>query len=145
AKTTTLPLGTDERDIYLPRFGFTNASTVWFMQMGRLQNEKLLFTVQLPPAGAVAKLTAQVIYREKSPTYIEVTDDLNFLADGSFVLTNEQSGWNRVLWCSADGKTQRPLTGDYDVLEVKGVDEARKRVLFVASAKTPMQQEVYTV
>lgn len=141
-----IPLGTDGTDIYLPRFGFTDANTVWFMRMGRLQNEKLILEVDLPPTGALAKLTPRTVYTERSDTYVEVTDDLHFLADGSFVLTTEQSGWNHIVWCSADGKTQRPLTsGAFDVTAIKGVDEAGKRVLFTASKASPMQQEVWSV
>jgi dipeptidyl-peptidase-4 len=145
-KTTTLPLGTDATDIYLPRFGFSNANSVWFMRMNRLQNEKVISTVGLPPPGAMAKLTAVEIYREQSPTYIEVTNDLHFLNDGSFVLTTEKSGWNHILWCSKDGKVQRPITGgSWDVLEIKGVDEAGRRVLFAASMKVAWQEEIYSI
>ena len=144
AKTTaTVPLGTQENDIYLPRFGFTNANTVWFMRMNRLQNEKLIYTCH---ASAPAAANLKLIYKETSPTYIEVTDDLHFLHDGSFVLTNEQDGWNHIVWNSADGKVQRVITpGNYDVLAVSGVDEKAKRVYFTASKLAPTQQEVWSV
>ncbi|MBS1580873.1 MAG: S9 family peptidase [Bacteroidetes bacterium] len=144
--TTAVPLGTDDTDIYLPRFGFTDAGTLWFMRMDRLQQEKTILTVALPPPGAMAKLTARPIYTERSKTYVDVTDDLHFLADGSFVLTTEQDGWNRIRWCSADGKDQRPVTtGDFDVTGIKGVDEAGRRVLFTASKASALQQEVWAV
>ncbi|MBP8823192.1 MAG: S9 family peptidase [Flavobacteriales bacterium] len=139
----TVPLGTSETDIYLPRFGFTNANTVWFMRMNRLQNEKLIYTCDATTASAAS---LNLIYKEISPTYIEVTDDLSFLNDGSFILTNEQDGWNHIVWNSADGQMQRVLTpGSYDVLEVQGVDEKAKRVFFTASKLAPTQQEVWSV
>ncbi len=142
--TSTVPLGTSETDIYLPRLGFTGNSTVWFMRMNRLQNEKLIYTVDVSDAGADAAL--KLIYKETSPTYIEVTNDLHFLKDGSFILTNEQDGWNHIVWNSADGKTLRVLTpGNYDVLSVNGVDENGKRVLFTASRLDPTQQEVWSI
>jgi dipeptidyl-peptidase-4 len=141
--TSTVPLGTSETDLYLPRFGFTNANTVWFMRMNRLQNEKLIYTCD---ASAVSASSLKLVYKETSPTYIEVTDDLHFLKDGSFVLTNEQDGWNHIVWNSADGKVQRVLTpGNYDVLSVAGVDEKGKRVYFTASKLDPTQQEVWCV
>ena len=141
--TTTIPLGTSNTDIYLPRFGFTNANTVWFMRMNRLQNEKLIYTCNATTANAAS---LKLIYKESSPTYIEVTDDLHFLQDGSFVLTNEQDGWNHIVWNSVDGQVQRVLTpGNYDVLEVQGVDEKAKRVFFTASKLDPTQQEVWSV
>ena len=155
ATTATLPLGTDEKDIYIPRLGFTPKGAAWFMRMNRLQNEKVIVTVALPPAGAMAKLTAQVIYRETSKTYVDVTDDLFFLADGSgFVLTSERDGWNHIYWCAVPsgstlektGATQRALTsGNWDVVAVKGIDEKSKRVIFSASKAAPESQEVWAV
>ncbi len=142
--TCTVPFGTTDTDIYLPRFGFTGTSTVWFMRMNRLQNEKLIFTSDVSDVKSAGQ--PKPIYKETSPTYIEVTDDLHFLKDGSFILTNEQDGWNHIVWNSADGKTQRVLTpGNYDVLSVIGADEKGKRVLFTASKIDPTQQEVWSV
>lgn len=144
ASTSTVPLGTSETDIYLPRFGFTKANTVWFMRMNRLQNEKLIYTSDVSDPQAAGQL--MLIYKETSPTYIEVTDDLYFLKDGSFILTNEQDGWNHIVWNSADGQVQRVITpGPYDVVGVYGVDERAKRVFFTASKLDPTQQEVWSV
>lgn len=138
-----LPLGTGETDIYLPRFGFTNAGTAWFMRLNRLQNEKLIYTVQVSPNTAPEP---KLVYKENSPTYIEVGDDLHFLPDGSFILINEQDGWNHIVWNSADGQVQRVLTpGPYDVTGLLGVDEKNKRVYFTASKNGPTQQEVWVV
>lgn len=155
ATTATLPLGTDETDIYIPRLGFTPKGAAWFMRMNRLQNEKVIMTVALPPAGAMAKLTAQEVYRETSKTYVEVTDDLFFLADGSgFVLTSERDGWNHIYWCaiqsstvvSKSGPEPRALTsGTWDVVSVKGIDEKGKRVIFSASKAAPESQEIWAV
>jgi dipeptidyl-peptidase-4 len=142
--TSTVPLGTAETDIYLPRFGFTGNSTVWFMRMNRLQNEKLIYTCDVSDVKKAGEPKA--IYKETSPTYIEVTDDLHFLNDGSYILTNEQDGWNHIVWNSADGTKKRILTpGSYDVISVNGVDEKGKRVLFTASKLDPTQQEVWSM
>ena len=159
-QTTRIPLGDDETDIYIPRFGFTtDANTVWFMRLNRLQNEKLIYTLKLEnPRPAQLGLKPALVYKETSKTYIEVTDDLFFAEDGSgFVLTNETSGWNHVHWCPmtppvkgapvASGNTfTRPITmGSYDVLSVKGIDDSGRRVIFSASMKDAMHQEVYAI
>ncbi|MBS1944653.1 MAG: DPP IV N-terminal domain-containing protein, partial [Bacteroidetes bacterium] len=142
-RTSPVPLGTSETDIYLPRFGFTPGGQAWFMRMNRLQNEKLIYTCN---AGTADPSSLKLIYKETSPTYIEVTDDLHFLKDGSFLLTNEQDGWNHIAWNSADGKVQKVLTpGNYDVLGVIGVDEQAKRVLFSASKLDATQQEIWAL
>lgn len=142
--TSTLPLGTDETDIYLPRFGFTGPGTVWFMRLNRLQNEKLIYTVNVDqePTGKDLRL----LYQEHSPTYIEVTHDLHFLKDGGFIITNEQDGWNHVWRYAANGKSERLMTpGDFDVIEVFGVDEDGGRIFFSASKESPTEQEVWSV
>ncbi len=144
--TATLPLGTDEQDIYIPRLGFTPKGAAWFMRMNRLQNEKVILTVDLPPAGAMAKLTTKEIYRETSKTYVEVTDDLHFLADGSgFVLTSERSGWNHVYFVPNGGQPRALTTGEWDVVSVAGIDEKGKRVIFTAARTAPENQDIWSV
>lgn len=146
ATTATLPLGTDDTDIYIPRLGFTPGGAAWFMRMNRLQNEKLILTVDLPPAGAMAKLTAKEIFRETSKTYVEVTDDLHFLANGSgFVLTSERSGWNHVYFVPNGGEPKALTNGAWDVVSVAGIDEKGKRVIFTAAKTAPENQDVCSV
>jgi len=146
---TPIPLGIEEGEPYVPRFGWTNNDELlWFMRMNRLQNEKVICTVSVPLMRAVQKpLQVKEIYRESSQTYVEVTDDLHFMIDGSgFILTSEKSGWNHVYWCNMDGSVMRPITaGDYDVIAVKGVDEKNKRVIYTASMKGSNQQEVWSI
>ena len=147
--TRAVGLGETFTETYIPRFGWTTKDDVlWYMLMDRLQQTKVLFTAWMayPPPPQIGVITKE-IYRETSRTYVEVTDDLHFLEDGSgFILTSEKDGWNHIQWCSMDGKVQRALTqGEWDVLAVQGVDAARKRVLFTASKRSPREQEVYAV
>ena len=147
--TQGVGFGENFSEPYVPRFGWTTKDDVlWYMLMDRLQRTKLIHTVHVPSPRPPQFGTRSVeIYRETSPTYVEVTDDLHFLEDGSgFVLTSEKDGWNHILWCGMDGKVQRAITqGDWDVLSVAGIDEAGKRVLFTASKRGPMAQEIYAV
>lgn len=144
--TTTVPLGTDDPETYVPRLGFTPKGAPWFMRMNRLQNEKLILQVELPPPGtrALPKLTE--LYREKSNTYVEVTDDLHFLSDGSgIILTSEQSGWNHVYHVPFGGKPKALTMGGWDVLDIVGVDEKNKRVVFNAAKSSPRNTDVLAV
>ena len=144
--TATLPLGTEEQNIYIARLGFTPGGAAWFMRLNRLQNDKVIFTVDLPPPGAMTKLTAKEIYHETNKTYIEVTDDLHFLNNGSgFVLTNEQSGWNHVYYVPMGGKPRALTSGNWDVLGVSGIDEKGKRVIFTAAKTAPEDQDMWSV
>ncbi len=138
--TTAIPLDPDgsvtasDAKQYVPRLGFTAKGEPWFMRMNRLQNEKLILTAKLPPPGSRALPALQEVYREKSSTYVEVTDDLHFLKDGSgFILSSEQNGWNHIYHVPFGGKPKALTSGAWDVLEVKGIDERNKRVVFTAA------------
>jgi len=130
---------------YIPRLGWTsNDDVLWFMRMDRLQRTKEIATVDL--AQRSVEPIPDVVYRETSDTYVEVTDDLHFLGNGSgFVLSSEQSGWNHILYVPFGGKPRAITSGEWDVLEVKGIDERGKRVVFTAAKNSPMEQEVWSI
>jgi dipeptidyl-peptidase-4 len=139
--TTRIPHGME----YIPRLGFTaDDDVLWFMRMDRLQRVKEICTVDLrqraiPPVP-------NVIYSETSDTYVEVTDDLHFTADGKgFVLSSERSGWNHIYYVPMGGQPRALTSGEWDVLEVKGIDDRGKRVVFSAARFSPTQQQVWAV
>lgn len=139
--TRTVPHGTE----YIPRLGWTpNDEVLWFMRMDRLQRTKEICTVNL--AERSAEPIPNVVYRETAETYVEVTDDLHFLSDGSgFVLSSERSGWNHIYFVANGGEPRAITTGNWDVIEVKGVDERGRRVIFSASRNSPREQEVWSI
>ncbi len=142
--TTNIPLGA-EGEVYIPRLGWTaNDQVLWYMRMNRLQNEKVISTVDLAQRSVTP--IPDEVYTEKSRTYIEVTDDLHFLKDGSgFVLSSDKSGWNHILHVPFGGTAKALTNGNWDVVEVKGIDERNKRVVFTASRNAPEEQEVWAV
>nr|MDQ3100311.1 prolyl oligopeptidase family serine peptidase [Bacteroidota bacterium] len=144
ATTTNIPLGA-EGEVYIPRLGWTaNNDVLWFMRMNRLQNEKMISTVNL--AQRSREPIPEIIYSEKSKTYIEVTDDLFFLQNGSgFVLTSEKGGWNQLWHVPIGGEAKALTPADHDVIEVKGIDEKNKRVIFTMVGAAPENQEVNAV
>jgi dipeptidyl-peptidase 4 len=144
--TYAVPLGTEDTDIYVARLGFTPKGQPWFMRLNRLQNQKEILLVKVPPTGTKMQPIAEVVYRETSKTYVEVTDDLHFLADGSgFVLTSERSGWNHLYHVPMGGEPKALTTGEWDVVSVAGIDEKSKRVIFTAARTAPENQDVWAV
>jgi dipeptidyl-peptidase-4 len=141
---TAVPLG-PEGELYIPRLGWTaNDNVLWFMRMNRLQNEKVIATVDLAQRGL--NLMPSPVYIETCDTYAEVTDDLHFLADGTgFVLTSERDGWNHIYLVPMNGEPKQLTSGTWDVVGVKGIDEKNKRVVFTASKSAPEAQEVLAV
>jgi dipeptidyl-peptidase 4 len=143
-QTTSIPIGVAE-EVYIPRLGWTaDKDVLWFMRMNRLQNEKVICTVNLAQRSSDPIPTP--VYQEVSKTYVEVTDDLHFLQNGTgFVLSSDKSGWNHIYHVPFGGQPKALTNGNWDVVEIKGIDERNKRVIFTASRTAPEHQEVWAV
>jgi dipeptidyl-peptidase-4 len=72
-----------------------------------------------------------MLHSETAATWVNVTDDLRFLADGSFLWTSERSGWRRLEHRSADGSLAAELTPDgWTVDHVDAVVEGESAVVW---------------
>ena len=122
---------------YLPRVQWTqDADELTAQRMNRHQNKLELLLFDLDAQEQRTLLT------EENPYYVDVTDNLTFLADG-FIWTSEQDGFNQIYAYGMDGAQPVPLTsGQYDVTEFYGVHDGR--IYFQAAGRDPMQREVYT-
>ena len=139
-QTTEVDLG-DETDFYLPRIKWTQSGNVLTYQyMNRLQNELQLF------AYNVKDRKQQLLLKEESKYYVDVHDNLHFLADGRFLWTSEKDGFNHLYLHEADGKQARQLTqGEWDLHSLDFLDEKGEKVYYTASEKSPMDRHVYEV
>ncbi len=138
-RTTSVDVGS-EPDGYIPRILWTqDPDVLCVFRMNRHQNHLVLYL-----ADAVTGET-HVLLEEKNKYYIEIHDNLRFLADGRhFIWTSEGEGWNRIYLYDMKGTLVRRLTeGNFDVITFYGVDEARGLVYYQAAAQSPLQREVY--
>src|SRR5690606_28134809 len=89
-------------------------------------------------------LRQQVLLTETAGTWINLHDDLRFLADGSFVWASERDGWKRLYLHDADGRQRHALTrGPFDVDRLLALDEQGGRVFFAANRDDALQKQVY--
>ena len=140
-KTASMDIG-KETDIYIPRIKWTKDDNVLSIQrMNRLQNK-----LEIMLANAAAG-TTKVIYKEENKYYIEITDDLNFLDDGKqFIITSDKDGYNHIYLYNLDGTLVKQLTkGNWDVLDVKGVDNEKKIVYFISAEESAIDKALYSV
>ncbi len=141
AKTINLDMG-PEKDQYLARLTWADAKHVATLRLNRLQNQcDLLFSD--PETGAT-----EVVFQEKSDTYIEVSDDKwHFLEKSDdFLWRSEQDGYYHIYRYGRDGKLVKALTsGDFEVTKILGVDEAGDKVYFMSSEVSPMERRLYSV
>ena len=126
---------------YFPRLRYTPTNQLIVFKMNRLQNELDLLV-------ADDKGNTSVLLHESRPTFVDVemNDDLMFLADGGFIKSSEQDGWNHIYRYDKAGKLLKQLTkGDFDVRKIYGVDEKRGEIYYQASKQTPMQKGIYAL
>jgi dipeptidyl-peptidase-4 len=86
------------------------------------------------------------ILRDQTEAWIENPGDLHFLADGSFLLFRERSGWKHLYRVSADGLKQTPLTaGEWEARELLSVNEAEKTALVTGTRDSRIAEKLYQI
>lgn len=131
-----------EPDGYIPRIKWSHKpGKLCVFRMNRHQNE-----LDLLLADAATGKTS-LLLREDSPYYIDITDDLTFLAtQDAFLWTSEQSGYRHIYLYGMDGKLKNALTsGNWEVTGFYGIDEKNGEVYYQAATRSPMEREIYSV
>lgn len=126
---------------YLPRIKWTNDPMVLSVQaMNRHQNDLDLIFVNAKDNSA------EVVMNETDDAYIDITDDLTFLNDNSYIWTNEKSGWNQLYHYDKEGKLINQITdGDWDVTKYYGFDPKTGRIYFQSTENGSINRDVYSV
>lgn len=126
---------------YIPRIKWTNNPAVLSVQLtNRHQNELDLVFVN------ASDNSSKLIIREKDNAYVDVTDDLTFLNDNSFIWTSEKDGWNHIYHYSKTGELINQVTkGDWEVTSFYGFDPKTSRVYYQSSEEGSINRDVYSV
>ncbi len=128
-----------ETDQYIPRIKWSkSANLLSLIRMNRLQNK-----LELMLADSETGKT-KTILTEKSPTYIDISDDLTFLNDNTtFIWSSELGGYNHLYHYNLDGKLIKQITtGNWDVISYKGFDEKSQTLFFTAAYTSSTQKDV---
>jgi len=88
-----------------------------------------------------------VLYSEDNEYYIDITDNLTFVNENDkFLITSEKDGYNHIYLYSIEGELVKQLTsGAWDVTEVYGFDQKKKRVFYQSAEDTPLNRDIYYV
>lgn len=131
-----------ERDQYLPRIKWTTNSKVLSVQrLNRTQNHWELIYFN-PETG-----NGNVVLEEISNTYIDISDDLYFLANGTqFLFTSDLSGFRHIWIYDIKTGKRKPVTqGAWDVESLDGVDESKGLIYYSSYQITPLETHFYSV
>ncbi len=130
----------DRHAEYIPRIDWADGENVAVQLLNRGQDE--LEMVFADPSNG----RSRSIFRERDEHWINITNDLEFLADGRFLRTSEQSGLRHVYLYAKDGKWARQLTdGEFQVGAIEGVDEEAGWVYYSSNEANVLGRDLYRV
>jgi dipeptidyl-peptidase-4 len=141
---------TEDRDIYIPRFGWAGAGLIWAQVLNRAQDTMDLYFVD-----ARSGHSRKVLAENSANGWVNVNDDFRILKSASqFIWSSWRDGHTHLYLYSfdkqnplaAEAKLERQLTqGDFEALEVEAVDEAGGVVYFNCNKDDPRQTQLYSV
>jgi dipeptidyl-peptidase 4 len=128
-------------DFYIARMEWTNDANVLSAQiLNRHQDNLDLLFID----GTTAKAT--VILNEKDKAYVDITDNLTFLKDNSFIWTSEKDGFNHIYLYDKTGKLKKQVTsGNWEVTNYYGFDEKTSAVFYQSVENGSINRDVYRI
>lgn len=139
--TNEVKLNKTYKDFYIPRIKWTNNPDVLSAQyINRHQNELDLWMID------ANKNTSDLVLAETDKAYVDVTDNLTFLKDNSFIWTSEKDGYNHIYHYSNQGKLINQVTkGNWEVTDYYGYDEDNNVVFYQSVEKGSINRDVYAI
>ncbi len=125
---------------YIPRIKATaDASKIVVYTMNRHQDELCLYAVN--PLSTLS----QLLIKEKVDKYVkEEAMDCIMLTQQHIILPSDRSGKMQLYLYDINGSLERQLTsGEHEVTQLYGYDEATSTVYYQAAGIDPMNREVY--
>ncbi|PIF69385.1 S9 family peptidase [Flavobacterium sp. 2] len=128
-------------DFYIARLQWTNDNNTLSAQvLNRHQSNLDLLFVD----GTTA--AAKVVLNEKDKAYVDVTDNLTFLKDNSFIWTSEKDGFNHIYLYDKTGKLKNQVTkGNWEVVSYYGFDEKTKTIFYQSTENGSINRDVYRI
>jgi dipeptidyl-peptidase-4 len=128
-------------DFYIARMKWTNdANTLSAQVLNRHQNNLDLLFID-GNSGAT-----KVVLNEKDKAYVDVTDNLTFLKDNSFIWTSEKDGFNHIYLYDKNGKLKNQVTkGKWEVTNYYGLDEKTNTVFYQSVENGSINRDVYKI
>lgn len=128
-------------DFYIPRIKWTkDADVLSAHYMNRHQNELDLWFINAKTS------TSSLILTETDKAYVEVTDNLTFLKDNSFIWTSEKDGYNHIYHYSKEGGLINQITkGNWEVTDYYGYDEKTNTIFYQSVENGSINRAVYSI
>jgi dipeptidyl-peptidase-4 len=128
-------------DFYIPRIKWTKEGDVLSAQyLNRHQNELDLWMID------ANKMTSKLVLAEKDDAYVDVTFNLTFLKDNSFIWTSEKDGYNHIYHYKNNGELLNQVTkGHWEVTNYYGYDENTNKIFYQSVENGSINRDVYSI
>ena len=140
---------TNDKDVYVPRFGWVRDGLIWAMVLNRAQNELALYFVDAHSGKSTRVLD------EKSDTWIEMDDNFTLLKSGDrFIWPSWRDGHTHLYLYSFDknaplageAKLVNQITkGDFEVFDVEAMDDASGILYITTNAGDARERHLCSV
>ena len=126
---------------YIPRIKWSNdADILVATTLNRHQNNLKLHKVD------ALKSSATLLLNETDKAYIDITDNLTFLADNSFIWTSEKDANNHIYHYNFNGKLINQITkGNWEVTNYYGFNETKKTIYYQSVENGSINRGVYSI
>ena len=128
-------------DFYIPRIKWTNDSNTLSAQiLNRHQNLLNLHFINATNG------VSNIVLKEQDAAYVDITDNLTFLNDNSFIWTSEKDGFNHIYHYDKSGKLKNQITkGSWDVTAYYGFDANSGKVFYQSVENGSVNRDVYSI
>jgi len=139
-ETRWLNVPGDPRDNYIARIGWcpkTNQLVIEHLNRAQNTNDILV-------ADATTS-EVKPLFQDKDDAWVDAIYKFDWLNDGKeFLFPSERSGWRHIYRVSRENGGARAVThGDFDVIEIAGMNEKEGWLYFTASPQNATQRYLY--
>jgi dipeptidyl-peptidase-4 len=129
------------QDYYIPRIQFMNHSEHLSVQtLNRHQNRLMLYKVN------IKTLEVRTLLEETDKAYVDLHDNLTFLAKDDFIWTSERDGYNHIYLYSSEGKLIRQITsGEFEVTNFYGYNQKKDRIFYQSTEPSSIERAIYRI
>ena len=140
-KLSQIKVTKDYEDFYIPRIKWTKKEDVLSAQfMNRHQNVLDLWFID------TKNNTSDLVLAEVDSAYVDVTFDLTFLEDHSFIWTSEKNGYNHIYHYNEQGDLINQVTnGPWEVTSYYGYNKKNKLIYYQSTEGGSINRDIYSI
>ncbi len=128
-------------DFYIARIKWSNDANILSAQVLNRHQDNLDLLFIDGTSG-----TTKIALNEKDKAYVDVTDDLTFLKDNSFIWTSEKDGFNHIYLYDNTGKLNNQITkGNWEITDYYGLNEKTRTIYYQSAENGSINRDVYSI